>query len=208
MEFSIHEASDGPPMYSIGGLEYYESNEKGFFLHGYLSYGGTIAPKRSPLNQRFMFKGNAAPSISEFVWRITRPYEVSPLDTIRREYPPLMVLQFPLDVGTAWTFRGPGSYIHIDKKVIGRVDVAAAGNTYNCFEVQWLYDMDNDGVTDTDLTVIDCIASEGLIQRTIQFSNIVIATSESPEGIGLIDSRQVYLLTSNSSSSSARGTFF
>jgi hypothetical protein len=88
------------------------------------------------------------------------------------------------------------------------VDVAAAGNTYNCFEVQWLYDMDNDGVTDTDLTVIDCIASEGLIQRTIQFSNIVIATSESPEGIGLIDGRQVYLLTSNSSSSSARGTFF
>lgn len=179
--------------------KYYLEKPEGLYLYGYRG-GSNFTPKTSN-SVRYKFKGtqfNNPQEILEYLEGLQNGLNKKSLDSINIEQIPLIVYKFPIDVGSQWNYRGAisgGLFFRIDKKVVGMELVHLPIGVFSTYVIQWLYDMNSDGIYDADLEFKDYVCKEGLMKRVLKIKNIAITTVDSPEGIGLVDYEDVTLVT-------------
>ncbi len=110
------------------------------------------------------------------------------------EYPPVLSLKYPLQIGQRWTYREPGNPFAIDKLVSFDETLTTGAGTFECLRVQWLHDLDADGSWDGDIDFRDWIAEEGLIRREIIVRE-VLRTDVNGEVVGVEDYFRQHTLT-------------
>ncbi|MCH7852562.1 MAG: hypothetical protein IIC41_07255, partial [Candidatus Marinimicrobia bacterium] len=136
------------------------------------------------VNQLFQLIQDALPGPSPLVGDTTDPYI---------EDPPLMVLQYPLEQDTTWTYRYAHDPWRIDKVVIGEEEVTVPAGTFKCINVKWLYDIDNDGEWDTEIIIEDYFGDVGLVKREVTVIGM-ISINEPGEIVGYFDAMDRYTL--------------
>ena len=77
----------------------------------------------------------------------------------------------------------------MDKIVLDESTINRLGRNFQCYQIRWLYDMNND-----QIYIIDYVAREGLIERKVVIKNIYF-TDESLSVLGTADYEEVFNLT-------------
>jgi hypothetical protein len=161
-------------MQSPQGINYYTQSEKGLFIQAYLNAGGPIIfPKHLHLKP-IVFKGRSYPNI-ETLTRILRaaiPINALNSDSAIVEDPAVQTLKYPLEVGTQWTYRDFFSPWKIDKRVIDKGSITTPAGSFDCYFILWQYDIDNSGVWDDDIEMVDYVSETGLVKRTLTLEGV------------------------------------
>ena len=166
---------------------YYANLDSGLYLFAHCGPGRVI-PK-SGNGVQIYYKGMFFPSVYALISTFKALFIGSACleDSLTYEIPPLRSIAYPLEVGSQWTYRYPGEPCRMDKKVVGRgIEVVPAGEL-ECYQIQWLLDMDRDGEWDDDIIFYDYIADNGLVKRYALFKDCVIIGEDDPEPIGVCD---------------------
>jgi hypothetical protein len=74
---------------------------------------------------------------------------------------------------------------------VGKESVSTETGSYDCYKIQYLYESNSS----ENITFYDYVCGKGLIKRSIFFKDITVSSSESPEGIGFVDTRDESVLT-------------
>ncbi len=178
---------------------FYNSNyanlDSGLYFYAYHS-SGFVMPKASP-NNKILFKGRYFNNIREITSYIANavPKNYIFIDSSIYENPPLQSLKYPLKIGSQWTYIDSGNTGHIDKKILNYETVKVPAGSFNCFKIQWLFDINQDSVWDDDIIFYDYVCAKGLIKRSILYKDIIFFGEMSPEPLGLIDAKDESILT-------------
>jgi hypothetical protein len=104
------------------------------------------------------------------------------------EYLDYVCLQYPLHVGAKWTYLYMESpTLRIDHRVVDWRRREVPAGSFDCFTIQWLWDLDADGVWDDLIEKYDYIAAEGLVKRTLRLRDVIIYDYHSPYPVGMAD---------------------
>ncbi|MFQ5639826.1 MAG: hypothetical protein ACE5IR_17745 [bacterium] len=166
---------------------FYSNQADGFYYYAYRC-AGSVLPKSS-VKKRIYFKGRYFSHIREITSFIEDAVSNNcvGLDSIIYEVPPLKSLPYPLEIGAQWLYRSEGNPFKIEKKVVAKDSVTVPAGHFNCYKIQWLFDIDNNGEVDRDIEFFDDICSEGLIRRNILFKDLLLTGESGPEPIGKFD---------------------
>jgi len=104
--------------------------------------------------------------------------------------PPLLIYQTPMQEGDHWVYVD-NDFNRIEKTVVGKEQVIAAGRTFDCFKISLKYYM-NDTIENT-LTKTQWLASAGLIKETTTYNRIALSYASGEEAY--MDGMEVKLLT-------------
>lgn len=174
-------------------LKYYIKTSEALYLYGY-SGGSLIAPKTNS-STKLAFNGKTFynfQSLIDYVEQKVNNYS----DSIYIENPPPKVYQYPLQVGSKWIFRDYGKPFLIEKEVIGREIIRTPAGNFNAYAIRWYYDMDRNGIYDPDIIVTEYLHEVGMVKRIFVIKNLMVSSSDDPEGFGYIDFTQNIVLTS------------
>jgi len=156
----------------LSGEHYYDNQSDGFYLHAYKGLI-TILPKNSPLS--LGFKNKAYQGINEILMEFDISWRYptnSAADSIIMEIPPLMILPYPLEIGQSWIYREEANQLKIVKKVVTSETINISAGQFTVKVVQWFYDLNNNGIWDEDIIILDYYSSIGLVKRSITFKNM------------------------------------
>jgi hypothetical protein len=163
---------------------YYLEKDDGLYIVAYKNAGAApfILPKKS---QRFHIKFKER--IFNNIYEILRELEIKNQpalskisdDSLIFEISPVLTLKYPIYITSHWTYRN--SPWRIDKRVQDRVTVSAAGEKFDCYQIKWIYDIDDNGKWDDDLFIYDYVAEQGLIQRDIFVRGSIIVNMDGTE---------------------------
>jgi hypothetical protein len=192
----VLEVSHG--LQTVGSEKYYLEKPEALYLYGYKG-GNTFTPKTSN-SVGYKFKGiqfNNPHEILKYLERLQGGPNKKLLDSVTIEPIPLIVYKFPIEVGSQWNYckRITNVPFLIDKKVVGTELVHLPIGVFNTYVIRWLYDLNDDNAYDTNFEFYDYVCEEGLIKREIILKDLTVTTAESPEGIGLVDYKDVTLVT-------------
>lgn len=109
------------------------------------------------------------------------------------ENPPVLVLRYPLVVGTQWIVRRAGDPWRIEKRVDGIETVRVPAGAFPCYRIRWLHDIDADGQWDEDVRVEDFVSASGMVQREISIDGEWVDWNQ--QRLGTFTSREWYALT-------------
>ena len=174
---------------------YYANLDSGLYFYAY-SGPGYVTPKAS-LKNNMLFNGSYFNNIREITSYIINavPKNYILIDSLIHEIPPLQSLKYPFKLGSQWTYRSPGNPWHIEKKILSYETVKVPAGSFNCYKIQWLYDMNQDSVWDDNIIFYDYVSEKGLIKRSILVKDIMITGEINPEPLGLIDAKDESILT-------------
>lgn len=176
--------------------QFYSLSQTALYLHGYRSGGAGSLPKTFPRPAVIHLNGQAFSDQSRCVEALVGLIPVAPIDSVYREIPPKEILRFPLTTGTRWTFRQSGAPFRIDKQVMAQTTVTVSGASYDCAVVQYFHDVDNNGIWDTNISVVDLVSAKGLLKRSLDIKDLVAASSVSPaDTVAIFDVREEYVAT-------------
>ncbi len=166
----------------------YESNDymnnaaDGLYLYAY-DRSSFIAPARA----WWRFEGGFGPSGGPGPDLISsRSGGPQPGDSLYYESPPVRSLAYPLEVGNQWVMRelnASGLPWRIEKKIIDYGPQTVPAGTFDCYTIQWLWDVDDDGIWDTGFEGYDYVAPQGLIKRVIIVHDLYASSYEGPAGL-------------------------
>jgi len=146
--------------------DYYGNEDDGFYRYGYHNFGF-----KKNGNFKIKFKGRIFNNIEEalsFLKGISN-YQVCDRDTTIYDDLPFKIFQSPLKIGSEWTNYIIDGNINSKREVISREIIETEAGLFDCYEVQQLIDLDEDGFWDEDISCFFYICSEGII-KTIAFS--------------------------------------
>jgi hypothetical protein len=111
------------------------------------------------------------------------------------ESPPVRKLAYPLEIGHPWDFRSTdlGHEWNMEKEIIDLDTVSLPIGTFEYYIVEWRWDMDRDGVWDTDISGYDWVSGGGTIKRMFDYPP-VIYTNELGDSLGVLESSEEYML--------------
>jgi len=174
---------------------YFGETEEGLYYYAYSSPPYTkVTPLKIKPNGYFYFKGRRFNTVQEIFSLIKEGVEAfaKRSNGIIYENPPLKSLQYPLEVGSQWTYREPGNPLHMDKRISVRQNISVPAGDFDCFEIQWLYDIDEDGQWDDDIELFDYMSTTGLIKRSITIRDLIYIDYEVG---GMVDWSEEFVLT-------------
>lgn len=182
-------------LFPFAGYYYYTRTSQWLLMQGYVAFGYPIQPRPAGMRSAYRLDNRTFGSLQEIIQFLERPISsTEAVDTMTREYPSLTSIKYPLTTGDQWTFRPQGRPWRIDKRTGASRWDAQQGLWY--YEVRWLYDMNGDGVWDENISVVDRISTKGLLGRTIELLDLLVTTPSDPEGVGIVDIRDQYTVTS------------
>jgi hypothetical protein len=150
-----------PPIY---GSSYYSNESDGLYLYGYTGLG-LIVPKITSITVQF--KGKYYQNINHLISRLSTDHLFSLMpqsDSIYLEIPPVKILPYPIKIGEFWGFREVDGF-RIAKTISGREMVSVPAGVFDAYQVRFLYDLDEDGEWDENISIVDDYAAAGLIRR-------------------------------------------
>ena len=168
---------------------YYKNLDDGLYLFEIYSLGINVLPKSTskndPLNKCNSIAGMLSNSL---LFRNLNYGKLNDPDYPRK------ILPYPIKLNRQWTITDSDS-LNIDKKIIGKDTINTKSGNFDCYVVEYLYDLDYDGEWDDEISILDYYSENGLISRQIKLMENVHATADNPEGIGFFDIEQVFMLT-------------
>jgi len=179
------------------GESYFNNREDGLYLYAYQGSVHAI-PKPLALNEkRIYFKGRYFSHIREIARFIEKviPFGYETSDSLYYEDPPLQSLKYPVQIGSQWVYRKVGNSWRIDKKILGKERIGVSAGEFNCYKIQWLYDVDNNGEWDDDIEFFDYICSDGLIRRDILMKDLIWGELDPDKSSGKFDVKEEFQLT-------------
>ena len=155
---------------------YFAGTEDGLYYYG---SSGTVVTGAVPLKIRpgefISFKGRRFDSVKEILDLLSASVQAfEKIEVSANDEYPLKSLQYPLEVGSQWVYRGPRDFWLIHKRVTDWQSIDVPAGDFDCFEIQWLYDMDEDSQWDDDIEVFDYISGIGLVKRSITIRGLVM----------------------------------
>jgi hypothetical protein len=164
--------------FELGKLDssrtFYQQTDAGLFMLGY-DGAGYIIPAAASSDVSYRFRGITYASLEDLLGRVRKGAlrYTKALGDIIVEDPPLLGLKYPIMLDSVWVYR-PSEPFHIEKHVTSYEIVSIPSGTYGCFVVQWLHDIDNDEVIDTDIEFYDYVSEVGLVVRDITLYDVEI----------------------------------
>ncbi len=160
-------------------LDQYDSGEQEGFCHNQadgfyvtISSGAwTGPPKLVPGQPYYEFKGikaNSLNELSDYFYNSHRQITAfKPNVQLDSEDRPVRNWAYPLEVGTEWLYRDTleGDLFDIQKSVIGTERVTVSAGKFNCYKMKWQWDIDKDGVWDSDIAGYDYLSEIGTARR-------------------------------------------
>lgn len=167
-----------------------------------LAYEGTgwvgPAPKTMPGGGFWIFKGRRFRSLNELVQKHTLPSLCGEAGLLRQtagSEAPRRWLAYPLHMGKRWDFISvdSGHVWNMAKEVIGEEPVQTPMGALPGFQIRWYWDIDGDGVWDSDLRCFDDFCHLGIAKRRYEFDGIVY-TDHNGDTLGICDAVDEYTL--------------
>ena len=176
---------------------YYNEDIYGLYQHAYL--GTSHGFPKQIHNKTISFKGLRFSSAEHLArYFINLPARITNhvlSDSLYYENPPLRVLKYPLEQDDEWIFREPENPWAISKKVISEnTTINVTGGTFECYEIQVLFDLSDDGQWDDDIEYYEYYNSKGLIKKDMRFYGLIYTDINFPEPLGSFDLIQVMQL--------------
>jgi len=174
----------------------YLNNQKdGLYLFAYYGFTGSLPKRSEPV--RATFSGKQSYGIQEISHMITGGIisANNQSDSLFYENPSLKSLEYPLNIGARWQYRGYGLSLRADKKVISYEPIEVPAGKFYCYVLQWFIDRNNDGKMDEDVEFYDYVSDRGLVKRSFTFKNLIL-TDEQGTILGACDTRDEYFLVS------------
>jgi hypothetical protein len=166
---------------------YFVNLDDGLYYYGHAGTSSQAKPyKIAPLKIFYKFNGREYHNLHDLFNSLGRDWEHINLngDSIHYVLPPRKGYHYPLSIGEEWiVLETPGFYT-IGKKVVGIVNVEVPAGRFQCYKIQWLWDMDQDGEWESRYEYYDYIAAVGLVKRIMIVRDIEIVTYEHPTGRG------------------------
>ncbi len=153
---------------------YYYQADTGMYVLGYDSVG-SVMPASENSSQQYRFNGATYETVEDLLSGVHLSDKATiarPADVVVEE-PPLLGLQYPIEVDSAWIYRDSLPY-RIEKEVVAYETISAPAGLFGCFVVEWHYDTGNDGTFDNDIQRTDYISEEGLVQRSVVMLDVEI----------------------------------
>jgi len=158
---------------SYSSLNYFNNLEDGLYYYG---FNGTsyLPPLQSTTQQSLHFKGKYFRNIREIIDWLEKaiPLSFSSSDFLDYYLPPRKRIQYPLKIGSQWTYTQTGDPWRIDGKVVNREFVTIPAGMFYCYKIQWLYDLNEDGRWDSDIEFFQYVHSIGVVKWSILLKNI------------------------------------
>ncbi|MCP4570099.1 MAG: hypothetical protein GY841_21160 [FCB group bacterium] len=115
--------------------------------------------------------------------------------TIIYEDPPVYSLRYPLQEDMRWTYRTGDNPWPIDKRVMGWVDLQTPAGSFECLQIEWLWDIDGHGEWDDDMEGFDYVGPKGLVMRAYLFKGVEVHAYDTPNNpLGTMDIIDEYVL--------------
>lgn len=163
---------------------YYQARDDGLYEIAYQNAGAglPVLPKQSEPVQ-IKLNNRTFKNVAELSRALQSPLSVLKIksDSLLFDDPPAKTLQYPFQLEAQWTYRKKYDPFLIDKRVMDVKTLRIESGSFLCYHIKWLYDFDNDGVTDDNVYLDDYISKEGLIERDITVLNIKITNTEGQE---------------------------
>ena len=184
---------------SSAGINYYTQRNDSLYLFAY-SGGSSLPMPKQPLQVRYRLMNRSYGSVRELLSLSDENFVRSSStvsDSVIVETPSPKTLVFPLKEGLSWTYREHGHPFFIGKKITGTESVTTPAGSFSTYNLQWSWDMDENGVIDTNITGTDNITDKGLVKRSIVIRNLALVTEVDPETpVAYIDVKEEYSVTS------------
>jgi len=120
-------------------------------------------------------------------------------DSIIIERDTVISFVFPLRIGNEWIVRKYSTHdfpiSKFTKKVISKESISISSKNYPVYKIQCYVYLKNSGI-DKNLIMFEYVGEHGLFKREIIVKNIIVSDEHSPEGIGYVDGKEEYILTS------------
>jgi len=177
-------------------ISYYANLDSGLYF--YANRSPVFFTPKASLNNKVLFKDRYFNNIREITSYVAHaiPKNYFLIDSSIFENPaPLLSLKYPLEIGSQWAYRHPGVPWPIDKKILNYERVKVPAGSFTCFRIQWLFDINQDGVWDDDIIFYDYICKKGLIKRSILYKDLILTGETHPPPLGLIDAKDESILT-------------
>lgn len=174
---------------------FYRPLRTGLYRYAYLATGGaTIFPKQGQTGT-ILFQGKTYAGVFALSQALLSGsvYSKTRSDSLNIENPAPLVYKYPFKVGDQWTFIRNNDF-YMAKRVSGKGKLELESGVFSCYKIEWLYDWDEDGDWDDDISFIDYVSKEGLIFRKLSFFGIVY-TNQNGEELGSFDSHEEFILT-------------
>jgi hypothetical protein len=168
---------------------YYKNLNDGLYLYEVYSLGINLLPKSISNNFHTNKSKQLLSAFSGFLLsdKISCDKMTSSADLQK-------ILPYPIKLNRQWTITDSDS-LKIDKKIIDKDTINTKSGNFDCYIVEYLYDLDYDGEWDDEISVLDYYSEKGLISRHFKSEKNVHVTIDNPEGIGFFDIEQVFMLT-------------
>jgi hypothetical protein len=173
----------GEPL-SPESFDYYEQSAGALLLHGYIGASVTT-PRYASWDLSCSLNGINFSSIHELT-----DFLLGRRDTegeITREFPPLTALAYPLIPENSWTYRSEQNPFRLDKVVLSVKDSLIDHRLRRVTIIEWLWDLDRNGIWDDNITMKDYFSSQGLFRRVLDIKDILITGSSGPDPIAIAD---------------------
>lgn len=175
---------------------YYRTIADSLFLIAYSS-GSIFTPKRIPTQHYFIVGKKRYASIGEIFGDLrysSRSLREDSLSLIYEISPPKAFV-FPMIVGRSWNYREAGHPFKIGHNVVAEGVTTTPAGTLPSFTIQWMWDLNADGVWDASITGFEYVAKEGLIKRDFTINNVIM-TDGAGDTVGTVRVRDSFELTS------------
>ena len=163
------------PSFSFTAVTYFNNLEDGLYFYAY-NWPIVIPPLQISSAKSLYFKGRHFADPRElFLWLEAGkfPSSLTP-DSLTYYLPPRKSIQYPLRVNSQWTYTQEGDPWRTDKKIVGFGLLTTPAGNFNCYKIQWLYDLDDDGEWDTDIEFFEFLSEIGIVKWSILVKDLII----------------------------------
>ena len=196
-KFRSEEHESGRP--SFASYLFYRERGDSLILAAY-SGGSLFTPQQrltDHASSRYTLNGRSYLSFRELLNISPEYFPVALTDSIYYEGLPVNVYVFPFSVGLEWQYRERGTAWRMNKRVTGTEAVRTVAGIFSTYKIRWFWDMNDDGVWDTNIEAYDYVSTRGLMKRTFIFKDFAVTNASSPDSvIGYFDAKDEASLNS------------
>lgn len=157
-------AADGGD--SVTSILYYRNESNGLYLYAFQQPGFYLPKTQASAPAIPRLKLSALPGLAA--------------DSLTFPEAPVQILEYPLQLNARWIyFRRPEMAYNADKLVTNTGTLTTLAGNFECYEIQQLIDINEDGDMDYDYMFYDYVSASGLVKRVIYLYNREIHTSGS-----------------------------
>lgn len=168
--------------------EYYRATTDGLYSVSSSAPCGTMISPKTGRSLSIKFEGQFFSSVEEIIGYVSQRGNTL-VSLGQDDGGPHLCYKYPLRIGQQWTYieQSDAHFWRIDRRVVDWRMISTPAGDFDCFVVQWLFDINRDGEWDDNLEFFDFVAAEGLVKRMYTLRDLDISRPASPDSIGTYD---------------------